>query len=276
MLVLVVAFNAVACQAASEYTHAVIAELWFRTVGNNYTKAEKQSFMLGTLFPDARYLDPVHMTKERTHDRRWAIPIEDVYNAATPFEVGFKLHSWVDLIFRLEEKKKPNDMVGYVSNVLKAMGYDFGIYADTVFKLTLDQIFYQSEMVSKMVDCKGSLAMLDDVDAGEKAFTSETVIRTWHTILGYYFTGGVNVMLAAGVGVAGQTRETLSTWSKLVVTLADDPKIVAYAMWLLDHAGKEFTKAAESKESKAAAKTTLRTALEGNEKILSLVADYVV
>jgi hypothetical protein len=271
-------FSVVGCQAASEYTHAVIAELWFLTVGNNYTKAEKQSFMLGTLFPDARYLDPVHMTKERTHDRRWAIPLEDVYNAATPFEAGMKLHSWVDLIFRLEEKKKPNDMVGYVSKVLKAMParYDFGIYADTVFKLALDQIFYQSEAVSKMVDCKGSLAMLGDVDAGEKAFTSVEVIMTWHTILGYYFTGGVNVMLAAGVGVAGQTRETLSIWSRLVVTLADDPKIVAYATWLLDYAGKEFTKAAKSIALKRAAKEALQKAFEDNEKILSLVADYVV
>ena len=71
--------------------HVYLANKFFENQ-KLFSKDEKKSFILGTLFPDIRYLNEI--SREKTHFKN--IEILDVLNSKTPFEAGKKFHSFVD------------------------------------------------------------------------------------------------------------------------------------------------------------------------------------
>ena len=78
---------------AGQVTHFYLADRYLAHKPKNYTEAERRSFMLGTLFPDIRYLAKI--AREKTHEKN--VTLEDVQQAASPFSAGMKFHSFVDL-----------------------------------------------------------------------------------------------------------------------------------------------------------------------------------
>ena len=70
--------------ASSSITHAYLAKVWIEQF--------EQKFLLGSLFPDIRYIADI--PREKTHER--GITIDDIKNAETSFLAGCKLHSFID------------------------------------------------------------------------------------------------------------------------------------------------------------------------------------
>jgi hypothetical protein len=90
-LFLLLLFNLVSVDAAAPVTHVLLAEKWIE-YKEHYNKKEKRAFILGTLFPDIRYLGVV--TRNKTHE--FELTISDLEKKQSPFIKGKRLHAWVD------------------------------------------------------------------------------------------------------------------------------------------------------------------------------------
>ena len=76
---------------ASPLYHALIGEKWLEAF-ENYNEQEKHSFMLGTLFPDIRYI--AHIPRAQTHEH--GLSIEEIRQTPDPFIKGMRVHAYVD------------------------------------------------------------------------------------------------------------------------------------------------------------------------------------
>lgn len=75
--------------AASPMTKVYLAEKWFHVV-DKYNNKEKQDFILGVLIHDIGFLEgdeDVYYNPDVT--------LKDIYESESPFEAGFKFHSYV-------------------------------------------------------------------------------------------------------------------------------------------------------------------------------------
>lgn len=53
-----------------------------------------EAFLVGTLFPDIRYI--THFPREKTHFN--VNSLKEVGETSSPFDAGMKFHAWVDRV----------------------------------------------------------------------------------------------------------------------------------------------------------------------------------
>src|SRR5690606_28508994 len=89
---LLIILNSIAAHAAGPILHAYLGLRWIEKHGSDFSPHEKQAFILGTLFPDIRYLADI--SREKTHfDVKTLKQVKKGQNA---FEQGMRFHSYVD------------------------------------------------------------------------------------------------------------------------------------------------------------------------------------
>ncbi len=81
-----------ALESAGPVVHIYCAELFFAYCRPHYTKAQKEAFIRGTLFPDIRYV--AQLPRTSTHKRK--VTLDTVCAAPDPFHAGKLFHSYVD------------------------------------------------------------------------------------------------------------------------------------------------------------------------------------
>jgi len=77
--------------SASSLFHVLIAEKWLQAF-ECYNEEEKRAFMVGTIFPDIRYI--ANIPREKTHE--YHLTIQEIRETRDPFIKGMRVHAFVD------------------------------------------------------------------------------------------------------------------------------------------------------------------------------------
>jgi hypothetical protein len=129
-----------------------------------------QDFLIGTSFPDIRYL--AHIPREKTHYQH--VDLQRILTEREPFKQGMLFHSFVDQ--ERERFMKENQ----INNLLPSLPHKSGI-----LKGLEDQLLHP-----KLPD-KSFLRLFDTViDQELKIVTHKIIIQEWHTNLQNYFFYG--------------------------------------------------------------------------------------
>ncbi|MEO5927898.1 MAG: hypothetical protein ABIO72_04210 [Patescibacteria group bacterium] len=149
---------------ASQATHVILAEMVFDEYFSHFSK---QKFILGTMFPDIRYLGVV--TREQTHIQ--SSGIKQIQEEPDAFLAGMKFHNLVDLV--REDFMRSKQVYTYCPEFK---------YVTQSLKLLEDERYY-----SHINSWDGELAYLADVVDEERRFSiSDAFLEKWHEMLRDY------------------------------------------------------------------------------------------
>lgn len=85
-------FSATILSAAAPGVHILCAQIYFKNCRPNYTQAQRDEFIRGTLFPDIRYI--ARIPRSKTHQKN--VTLDQVKKAPSPFKAGMLFHAYVD------------------------------------------------------------------------------------------------------------------------------------------------------------------------------------
>lgn len=222
LLFVVVAFLSVSGNsfAAAPVTHAILAEKWM-SAHEDYNDTEKRSFILGTLFPDIRYMGGVK--RSATHEK--GITVQKLKEKQNAFLKGKRLHAFVDE-FREKcvVKWKMYDKIKHVPDQRHR-----GVF----LKLLEDELLYPRQ------NWKQVRGYLIHIHPEERKFKIETVkIKQWHRNQSMAFSALPSDylwhMALFNKSFAGVEPEVLNEWSKILPKLAKEPEMQQYLEKLLD------------------------------------------
>lgn len=205
--------------AAAPAMHVTLGGKWLATFAPEYTEEEKKLFLLGTVFPDIRYLGVIR--RDQTHYK--GMTLEKVYAEQSPFIRGMLFHSFVDE-FREHCVRKSG-----IEKMLKEVPRK---QQGTFLKLLEDQILHSTY---KWTEFKKFLISIPD---DEKKFGLETTSLTqWHTGLSLYFTTTPSNILQQ-VSLFEQSiltldAPTIKAWGTLLPKYAEDPQMQKHVAELL-------------------------------------------
>lgn len=202
--------------AAAPVTHVVLAEKWIAKQ-EKFSDEQKKSFILGTLFPDIRYLGVI--SRNATHET--GVTIQDLKATQPEFERGKRLHSFVDEV-------RENLVVKWkIYNLLcRIPGQRPGQKA-TFLKLVEDEILFQKRGWS---DIRQYLTGLDE---GEQKYKiSDVDLHRWHQNQNQFFTAppskALAILVAKGQGFANIPLDMTEKWCKLIPKFAKDKRMQNY------------------------------------------------
>lgn len=166
---------------AGEATHIILAD---RTLSSHALPYHRREFLLGTVFPDIRYLGDIERDSTHAHE----VSLDAVLSEADSFVAGAKFHSLVD--------KTRNDYI-------KAAGlYDLCppfLYDQQALKFLEDALFYPR------YEWKEALQYFDKTPALPPAFhVAEDVLERWYALIRDYISvepsdaSRVNLLIAEG------------------------------------------------------------------------------
>lgn len=185
---------------AAPITHAYLTKSFFYHF-SKYTAAEENEFMVGTLFPDIRYLGDV--TRHDTHCHCEDICLQQVLDEPDPFTAGVKFHCYVDIV---REKLLVQD--GLYDKIRKNIPTN----TSTFVKLAEDEILYQEKNWSDV------LVALTTIYPQEREYdVPEKSIVKWHKVLTMLFSSSpsfsLNMLSLSGKGIAGVTSTEIQHWN---------------------------------------------------------------
>lgn len=202
--------------------HAYIAESWIEKL-EKYDEPQKRAFMLGTLFPDIRYLGGI--SREQTHEE--GISLQVLLTTRDPFLKGKRLHCFVD------ETRARIVHESQIFDILKGVPEE---HKDTFLKLLEDEVIYSEKSWNK------TLEYLEDVEERELDFgASIDLVNRWHRVLIMYFSVKPSELLTSlsekNQGYMHIPPQLVKVWSTLLPTLASDEKVKNYVSLMFQ----EFT-----------------------------------
>lgn len=195
--------------AAGPVMHVVLGERWLSLYAPQYTEEEKRLFLLGTVFPDIRYLGVIK--RDQSHFK--GITLEKVYHATSPFQRGMLFHSFVD---EFREKYV------YKSAIEKKFVEIPRALQGTFLKLVEDQIIHDKHDWGKF------RVYLSTIPEEEKSFGIDMQSLTqWHTGLTVYFTTMPSFILTQislfERGILNLDSATVKSWSVLLPKYVNEP-----------------------------------------------------
>lgn len=195
--------------AAGPVTHIVLGEEWLAQRAPEYTQEQKKLFLLGTLFPDIRYLGTIK--REDTHFKK--VSLDKVQKETSIFRQGMLFHSFVDE-FR-EKWIKSHSIEKQLSHIT-----DYH-QRGTFLKLIEDQILYSTMSWGKF--CQSLMT----IPSEERAYgIDEKTLTEWHTALTLYFAASPSVLLTQ-IGLfekdfLNMKAAEIKEWGKALPEYAED------------------------------------------------------
>lgn len=163
--------------SAGPITHVALGEKWLKLVAPDYTEDQKKEFLLGTVFPDIRYLGVIK--REKTHYK--GVTLESVRKADTPFKQGMLFHSYVDEFREKWVREKGID---------KKLTDISPQQQRTFLKIIEDQILYSEYSWGFFRQ------YLMTIPHEEREYGIEDkALNEWHTGLTLYFTASPELLL---------------------------------------------------------------------------------
>ncbi|MES2274362.1 MAG: hypothetical protein V4487_09260 [Chlamydiota bacterium] len=204
---------------AAPIFHVYIAEKWLEDF-EAYGEIEKQNFIVGTLFPDIRYLG--ELRREETHEI--GIGITDILETTDPFRKGMRLHVFVD-----ETRARILKELG-IMNLLGDVPDDHKV---TFLKFLEDAVLYSSGNWDHIRQYLGSF--VPDPKFDYKVPNSS--LNRWHGILENYFKHGPTKLLArlsaSDQGYLGVPPHLIKQWAVLIPELSQAQFVQKYVSDLI-------------------------------------------
>ncbi|HRE30874.1 MAG TPA: hypothetical protein PLD88_02770, partial [Candidatus Berkiella sp.] len=177
ILLIIVCLLSFGLKAAGPAMHVTLGEKWIATFAPEYSEEQKKLFLLGTVFPDIRYLGVIK--RNQTHFK--GMTLEKVYAADSPFMRGMYFHSFVD-----EYRDRCVRKSGIEKTITEIPRHQQG----TFLKLIEDQILHSQY---RWPEFKKYLMSIPD---DEKKFGLEiSALTQWHTGLTFYFSTKPSMIL---------------------------------------------------------------------------------
>lgn len=204
-------------------THLYLGEEYCLKRG--YNEQETGEFLVGTLFPDIRYI--AHFPREKTHfDVKC---FSEVWECSSPFFAGMKFHVWVD-------------------EVREAFVVESGIYERVIPYAEGKPATLLKFIEEEILDYDGrkwSYLFGPSFDE-ERGYTNDEIIQKWHYIIWGCMNArpswslwGLSYLKAEAFGIS---NETLYRWSYHLPTLANDRVFIEYVGKLLLYIHEEMGK----------------------------------
>lgn len=210
-------------QAAGPMVHAYLGLQWLEQNGKDMSDQDKQAFMLGTLFPDIRYL--IGVPREKTHFM--VRSLREVAQGKTAFEKGMRFHSFVDI--QRNQFLRTHAVYQAFKKLPKS-------HRELFIKVVEDEITFNKIEPSVRDTVKLYLAQTHQE---EEAFADLSMITKWHLGLTYYFS-----MLPSSIlsqisifksGVLMLDAQTVNEWSVSVREYAQNQSYQQYVKDLMNH-----------------------------------------
>ncbi len=167
LIVLILLTRSYLLQAAGPVTHAILGEMWLDKCGTRYTQNERKLFLIGTLYPDIRYL--AALSREATHLS--SVSLEDIEKQTDPFTAGSMFHSWVDNAREYYLKSRKSTLLPLLKGVSSMLSSNY-------LKWLEDEIYFPMQSFSEVAED------LKTVREGQlKGGVGDKVIREWNNIL---------------------------------------------------------------------------------------------
>lgn len=221
LLIIMCIFLPVQVVAAGPMTHVYLGLKWLDVYGSEYDEKQRQAFLIGTIFPDIRYIAKV--SRNVTHPKN--VHLQDILQTKSEFEQGVKFHSYVDnerlqFIKRHPIQKKIRDLKEQHKSIYVKLVEDQMIYPKA------DWRFMKQTLFSPVAQEKQY-----DIDFG--------TITQWHMGLTYYFSMLPSSILSQiamfDKGILMLDAETVEKWSVSIKEKADDKNYQQYLTDLTDH-----------------------------------------
>lgn len=163
--------------SAGPITHVALGEKWLKLIAPDYTEDQKKEFLLGTVFPDIRYLGVIK--REKTHYK--GVTLQAIRKADSPFQQGMLFHSFVDE-FR-EKWVKEKGVEKKLTDIAPNQQQFF-------LKIIEDQILYSEYSWNTFRQ------YLMTVPPEEKEYgIQDKALNEWHAGLTLYFTVSPELLL---------------------------------------------------------------------------------
>jgi len=128
---------------------------------------DEKAFIIGTVFPDIRYLNVIDREKTHKDNVQW----EDVHSASSSFEKGMLLHSLLDRV-RIVHFEQPNEeMIPHIP-----------MMRSQLLKFYEDRIIYH-----RLDNWNTIIQYFDEIIPEEKEWDiSEKALKQWHRFIQSY------------------------------------------------------------------------------------------
>lgn len=213
--------------AAAQGMHVFLAEKWLAIQEWDYTPHQKHSFILGTLFPDIRYLGV--LKREETHEQH--LVKQDICEQRDdPFEAGRKLHVWIDEV---------RESFAERWNIYEQLPASVNLHKATFLKLLEDEIIWNELNIAFIQET----LKYEEYKINNFNLKVED-IQKWHSLLSQYFQHSPAHMLSnlskKNKGFFNVPKEEVAKWSELLLELKNNDIIRSYMTGLIEHLTKEF------------------------------------
>lgn len=212
-------FAASSLSAAGPIMHAYLTSKWMEQQ-ESYSKEQKQEMLVGTLFPDIRYMGVI--TREETHYQN--IELTDLVQELSPFEKGKKFHSYVDRIR---------------AHLVRESGIESQIEDIPEQQLHSFLKFLEDEILFNQTDTAFTIEALDSYFEEELKQISRQDVEKWHQILQNYFSIRPSELLATlvkhNVAVFNIPNEVLRKWASAIPAYAQEPIFINYTNNLVNN-----------------------------------------
>lgn len=208
--------------SAGPFLHIYLANAWM-TACQKYDSQEAQLFILGTLFPDIRYM--AYIPRVTTHIL--GIRLDELLFMNDPFLAGMYFHSFVD-IFRANfiQKKGISTLLDTIPTQHKEM----------FLKLVEDDIVYAMDLWDSALDALKYFPQSEREQA-QLRHISYTTLKQWHDTLYTLFTVRPSVFLAhrtyENKGYFILSPDLIKTWNTFFKRYTKNKTIRSYVYDLL-------------------------------------------
>jgi hypothetical protein len=195
--------------------HIVLGQQWLAKYAPEYTDEEKKLFLLGTVFPDIRYLGVI----KRSQSHFKGMTLDKVHQTSSAFLRGVYFHSFVDE-YREKFVRKSQIDKKFIEVPRNLQG--------TFLKLVEDQI------IDPKYDWSQFRNYLATIPEDEKKYGIDNIqaLTQWHTGLTVYFsTLPSNILTQLSLfekGILILDAATVKSWSFLLPKYASDPMMQKY------------------------------------------------
>lgn len=205
-------------------THLTVTERWLLH-NEDYDDEQMRAVVLGTVYPDIRYLG--EHSRSETHPAD--VTIQSIAEAETPFQQGVLLHVFLDdERWRLIQEWNVHALLDEAAPGLSP------IDRDTFLKLVEDEILSENRMwltVQRYL----TIVIPEEIENGTSLHTA----LRWHMIVSRYLSDGPsNVfrqLALAGRGFLGRSPDLVAEWSTRLTEVAAHPNMRDYVDRLVDH-----------------------------------------
>ncbi len=200
--ILIVGLLTAPSHAAAPAMHVLLGDRWLAHFAPMYQDTEKKLFLLGTVFPDIRYLGVIQ--RDKTHFKN--VTYQKIKNESSPFQRGMLFHSFVDE-FREKFIQRTNIEEKIVEVPLRLRG--------TFLKLVEDQILQDRKNWSYFRN-----ALITIPEEEKKWGISDSTLGEWHMGLTFYFSTFPSLIFMQ-LGLLDKNilildAETVKEWSMLI------------------------------------------------------------